>query len=187
MFEPNPNHSQYFGFFNRCHPANDNAYLVDSAVRLFNAALSRGRFARVKRWITHRSGQLLDLDNLYGTYMRAQYYGGIRAVALKKICGSLGRITDFDCDFNPLGNRLRDRWQSIAMAHLHNTGLKPVELIEIDDCYYVQDGHHRISVAHTLGKFAIDAEVTVWVLPQSLPTGVGQRVEPQVQLIQTLS
>lgn len=186
MFEPNPNHSQYYGFFNHSHVTNDNTDLVYRAVHLFNAALARGRFERFIRWIKHQSGQLLDLNHLYGTHMRAQYYGGIQAVALKKIRGSLGRTGDFDCDFNPLDSRLRDRWQSVAMAWLHNTGLKPVELIEVDDCYFVLDGHHRISVARALGKCAIDAEVTVWVLPRSLPTAINQHAEPQVQIIQSL-
>jgi len=187
MFESYPNHSQYCGFFDPSHRLNDHADLIFRAIRLFNAALSRGRFARFKRLFSRKSGRLLDLNNLFGTHMRAQYYGGVRAVALHKICGSLGRTADFDCDFNPLDSRLRDRWQSIAMACLHNTGLKPVELILIGDCYYVQDGHHRISVAHALGKCAIDAEVTVWVLPQSMPIVVGQRAEAQVQFVETLS
>lgn len=187
MFEPNPNTSQYFGFFNRSYSANENADLVDRAVRLFNTAISRGRFASFKRWINHKSGQLLDLNNVCSTHVRAQYYGGVRAVALKNIRGSLGRTGDFDCDFNPLDNRSRDRWQSIAMAYLHNTFLKPVELIQVGDCYFVQDGHHRISVARALGCWAIDAEVTVWVVPQYPPKTAGQRAEPQVQIIQTLS
>ena len=186
MFEPNPNYSQYYGFFNHSHVINEDADLVYRAVRLFNAALTRGRFERFKRWITHRSSQLFDLNHLYGIHMRAQYYGGVQAVALKKIRGSLGRTGDFDCDFNPLDSRLRDRWKSIAMACLHNTGLKPVELIQVDDSYYVLDGHHRISVAHALGKCAIDAEVTVWVLPDSLPLAISQPAKPQVQVIQSL-
>ena len=186
MFEPTPNLSQYYGFFNHSHVINEDADLVYRAVCLFNAALTRGRIERFKRWITRHSGQLLDLDQLYGIHMRAQYYGGVRAVALKKIRGSLGRTEDFDCDFNPLDSRLRDRWQSIAMAYLHNAGLKPVELIQVDDSYYVLDGHHRISVAHALGKCAIDAEVTVWVLPESLPSAISQPVEPQVQVIRSL-
>lgn len=187
MFEPNPNQSQYFGFFNRSPYQDENADLVYRAVRLFNAAISRGRFAHLKRWITRKSGQLHDLNHLHSTRLRGQYYAGIRPVALNKIKGSLGRTGDFDCDFNPLDNRLRDRWQSIAMAFLHNTCLKPVELIQVGDCYYVKDGHHRISVAHALGKCAIDAEVTVWELPQSLPTAANEFAEHSIQVVHTLS
>lgn len=87
MFDLDPNHSQFFGFFNRSRSLGDHTSLVYRAVRLFNRALSR----------------------------------------------------DFDCDFNPFDSRLRDRWQSIAIACLHNTGLKPVELIQLDDCCFVSE------------------------------------------------
>lgn len=181
MFEPNPNYPQFYGFFDRSYPGPETD-LVNRAVRLFNAAISRGRFANMKRWITRKSGHLLDLNQLQRVHLRGQYYDGIRPVALHKIRGSLGRMDDFDCDFNPLDIRLRDRWQSIAMACLHDNGLRPVELIRVGGCYYVVDGHHRISVARALGKWAIDAEVTVWVVPQSIPNDAVLRAEPQVQL-----
>lgn len=73
------------------------------------------------------------------------------------------------------------------MAYLHNRNLKPVDLIRVGECYFVQDGHHRISVAHALGQLAIDAEVTVWVIPQIPPMLASQQAEPQIQMIQTLS
>lgn len=187
MFELNPNRSACPNLFSRSLPADDHAHLVHRAVTLFNAARARERFARVKRFISRSSSQLRDLNNLPGIQMRAQSYGGLRSVELNKIHGSLGRTGDFDYDFNPLDDRSRDRWQSIAMAYLHNRNLKPVDLIQVGDCYFVQDGHHRISVAHALGQLAIDAEVTVWVLPHVPPTLASQQTEPQVQMVQTLS
>ena len=183
MFELNPNQSHSYGFFSHSYAFDDRAELIHRATRLFNLAMSRGRFARIKRWITRASGQLLDLNNLAVSNLRAQYYGGVRPVAIKKICGSLGRVNDFDCDFNPLDSRLRDRWRSIAMAYLHHIELQPVELIQVAERYFVLDGHHRISVAHTLGKCAIDAEVTVWSVLQSLPWNVYQYAEPQLQAV----
>jgi ParB-like chromosome segregation protein Spo0J len=36
--------------------------------------------------------------------------------------------------------------------------LPPVELIQVDG-FFVQDGHHRISVAKALGEDYVDAEV----------------------------
>jgi len=169
MFDQNSNELQAFRSCSRLQPLNDNSKLVFHAVRLFNTALGRGRLARIKRFFTHASGCLLDLNDMPGLQMRARYYGGLRAVALKKICGSLGRTSDFDCDFNPLDSRLRNRWQCIAMAFLHHRYLDPVELIQVDGCYFVKDGHHRISVARALGQSDIDAEVTIWEIPQTLP------------------
>ena len=187
MFELNPNPQQNFGYFKSSHPIDDNAALVYRAVHLFNKAISRGRFARMQRLITRTPGQLLDLNEIPGLNTRAQHYGGLHAVLIDKICGSLGRTGDFDCDFNPLDSRLRERWQSVAMAHLHNSGLSPVELIRVDECYFVRDGHHRISVARALGQCAIDAEVTVWEIPQTLPLESALSVGAQVSIAQTMS
>ena len=169
MFDRNSNDLQIFCHCSRLHPLNDNTKLIYRAVRLFNTAIERGRFARLKRFFTHDSSCLLDLKDIPGLQMSARHYGGLRAVALKKIRGSLGRTSDFDCDFNPLDSRLRDRWQSIAMAFLHHRYLEPVELIQVDDSYFVKDGHHRISVARALGQSDIDAEVTIWEVPRNLP------------------
>lgn len=187
MFELNPNPQQYFGYFKPSHPINDNAELVFRAVRLFNKAISQGRFARMKRLITRTPGQLLDLNEIPGIHTRAQHYGGLHAVLIGKIYGSLGRTEDFDCDFNPLDSRLRERWQSVAMAHLHNSGLSPVELIQVGERYFVQDGHHRISVARALGQCAIDAEVTVWDIPLTLSLEGVNHAVAQVQAVQTMS
>ena len=182
MFEFN-NH-QFFSFTQYGHVSNNNTDLVFCAVNLFNIAISRGQFARAKRWFTRTSGQLLDLNKIPGLHTRAQHFGGLRSVAIKKICGSLGRTKDFDCEFNPLDIRLRDRWQSVAIAHLHNSGLSPVELIQVGECYFVQDGHHRISVARALGQCAIDAEVTVWEFPTALPLEKAQWKDVQGKNVQ---
>ncbi|HSN74547.1 MAG TPA: transcriptional regulator, partial [Anaerolineae bacterium] len=77
-------------------------------------------------------------------------------------CGSMGRTGDFDHHFHPLDDRLRSRWISVAMARRQFIPLPPVSLVQVGACYFVQDGHHRISVARALGESAIDAEVIVW-------------------------
>lgn len=186
MFQSNPNYQQPLGYFKPSCPTNENVELVYRAVRLFNTAVSRGRFARVKRWITGTPGQLLDLNKMPDLHARAQHYGGVRPVLIENIRGSLGRAGDFDCDFNPLDGRLRERWQRIAMAYIHHVSLKPVELIQVDERYFVKDGHHRISVARALGQCAIDAEVTVWEIFHKLPE-VAQPVEFNFYSVQNCS
>jgi ParB-like chromosome segregation protein Spo0J len=42
--------------------------------------------------------------------------------------------------------------------------LPPVDLVELDGTYYVRDGHHRISVARSLGQDYIEAEITKMTL-----------------------
>ena len=46
-----------------------------------------------------------------------------------------------------------------VMAYQRQISLPPVELIQIDGDYFVMDGHHRLSVARTLGQQAIEAHV----------------------------
>jgi len=186
MFDLNANSPHPIGFSDRIYSLSDNVELMLRAVRLFSEAISRGRFARIKRRFTRAPGDLLNLDKMLGLSVRVSYYGGLHTVPIKKIRGSLGRITDFDRDFNPLTERLRDRWQSVAMAHLYNMGLRPVELIQVGDEYFVQDGHHRISVARALGQVAVDAEVIVWELKPSRPN-VTQPAGTHIRAVQNYS
>jgi ParB-like chromosome segregation protein Spo0J len=39
------------------------------------------------------------------------------------------------------------------------SSMPAVELVKVGSAYYVQDGHHRISVAHSLGQEAIEARI----------------------------
>jgi hypothetical protein len=101
--------------------------------------------------------------------VRSRSYGGLQDVAIDQICGSMDRIGDFDLRFHPLDDRLRGRWINIAMARFQAVPLPPVKLVQVGCCYFVEDGHHRISVARALGEAAIDAEVTVWDVHGPLP------------------
>jgi hypothetical protein len=89
-------------------------------------------------------------------------YTGVRSVPLDQIQGSEGRSTDFDRDFYPLQDRTRERWLGIARARRAGKSLPPVLLVQVDQVYYVRDGHHRISVARALGQRTIEAKVTIW-------------------------
>jgi hypothetical protein len=89
-------------------------------------------------------------------------HGGIKLVPVDKIRGSINRCHDFDADFRPLQEYTKERWVNIALAYSRDEGLPPVELVDLDDTYFVIDGHHRISVAKMLGQREIEAEVTVW-------------------------
>lgn len=46
--------------------------------------------------------------------------------------------------------------------------LPPVALIQVGEVYFVEDGHHRISVAKLWGEHEIEAEVTIWEMVGSL-------------------
>jgi len=98
-----------------------------------------------------------------GRKLIQQHALGTHSVALERIVGSVGRVEDFDRDFFPRNTRTINRWLQIALAFYKGIGLPAVELIKVDDNYYVKDGHHRISVASTHGQTFIDAAVTQMV------------------------
>ncbi|MEW6181129.1 MAG: hypothetical protein AB1522_14530 [Chloroflexota bacterium] len=132
------------------------------ALKLFQQARDRAFFYRLKNAVLRRLGRLFDLNSLPLGNIRSRHYSGIRAVPIAQIFGTLGRSEDFDNQFHPLTNRSRDRWVAIAMVRFQNQPLDAVKLIQVGNRYFVEDGHHRISVARALGQAEIDAEVTVW-------------------------
>jgi hypothetical protein len=85
---------------------------------------------------------------------------GLQVVPLDMIVGTVGRAVDFDRDFRPTSARLRSRWERIAAAQRRGEALPPVSLFQVGELYFVRDGHHRVSVAKSLGRDDIDAYVT---------------------------
>jgi len=92
---------------------------------------------------------------------------GVRIVPISQIRGSEGRTGDFDRYFNPLQRHTEGRWLNIALARLNDVSLPPVKLIQLGEYYFVQDGHHRLSVARAFGQTDIDAEVTLWLVSRA--------------------
>ncbi|QQQ77253.1 chromosome partitioning protein ParB [Saccharothrix sp. 6-C] len=85
---------------------------------------------------------------------------GLRVVRLDSIVGSVDRTRDFDRRFRPTSARVRERWQRLALAQRRGEAVPPIEVYRVGDLHFVQDGHHRVSVAHALGLEVIDAYVT---------------------------
>jgi hypothetical protein len=84
---------------------------------------------------------------------------GLQIVPLDAIVGTVDRGVDFDRGLRPTSARLRSRWERIAAAQRRGEALPPVSLYKIGDLYFVRDGHHRVSVAKSLGRHDIDAYV----------------------------
>ena len=85
---------------------------------------------------------------------------GLTIVPLDSIVGTVDRTADFDRGFRPTSPRLRSRWERINAAQRRGEALPPVSLYKVGDLYFVRDGHHRVSVAKSLGREDIDAYVT---------------------------
>ncbi len=137
---------------------------------LYARSLDRGRRGQAWSALTGRSRRLLALAEIDTTCtVEAHCYAEIQSVPICQISGSQGRSYDFDCDFNPLQDHTKIRWLGIATARKRGKVLPPVELIQVGDLYFVQDGHHRISVAQALGQRDIEAQVTLWQVARPLP------------------
>jgi hypothetical protein len=89
-----------------------------------------------------------------------EHYLGQRVVGLDSIVGTVDRTREFDRSFRPLSRRVRGRWERIAAAQRRGESMPPISLYKIGELYFVRDGHHRVSVARSLGRQDIDATVT---------------------------
>jgi hypothetical protein len=115
------------------------------------------RLARRLSWQIHAPRTLRSLcehDFLPGGPRRMQ------VVPLASIVGTVDPTTEFDARFRPASQRLRRRWERIALANRKGIALPPIDLRHGPDGYYVVDGRHRVSVARYLGYRDIDAWVT---------------------------
>ena len=87
---------------------------------------------------------------------------GVNDIPIEQIVGTLNRQSDFDHKFRPLKKYLRDRWVNVYLS-LDRDGWPPIVVHKVGENYYVEDGHHRVSVARLLGMAYIQARV--WEYP----------------------
>ena len=103
---------------------------------------------------------------------RAQHDLGIQTIALDSIVGTVDRRSDeFDRAFRPRSRRLRERWARVAAVRRRGEDLPPIEVYRVGDLHFVEDGHHRVSVARALGDTTIEARV------REIRTAVGAHPE----------
>lgn len=123
------------------------------ARKLFERALRAGKNKRRNAGV---------LPNITEETRHSQHYLGAQSIDITQIGGSVNKSNDFDTQFNPLSEHIEARWVKVATAMINGIDLPPIELILANGIYYVVDGHHRISVARTIGMNYLDAIVTVW-------------------------
>lgn len=129
--------------------------------QLFRQERRAAFWQRIWRRLRGQPNDLLELTS-FQQHIRliGSHYCGLQPVSFEQIVGSECRCQDFDASFHPLREHNRMRWQQIAFLCLTHQPLPPVELTRIQERFFVRDGHHRISVARSLGQTAIDAEIT---------------------------
>ena len=99
---------------------------------------------------------------------------GLKTIPLEAIVGTVDSSRDFDRRFRPTSGRVRERWERLALAQRRGEPIPPIDVYRVGDMYFVQDGHHRVSIAIATGATTIEAYVTE-VLTQLPPTGIRGR------------
>ncbi len=139
-----------------------------------------GLAARV-RGATDDVVQSMSFDEVVAALgRRGEHYAGTRVIPLDAIVGSVDKVKDFDRRFRPTSTRSRERWERLARASRKGEEIPPIEVYQVGDYYFVRDGHHRVSVARSLGVKLIEARVTV-VDTLLTPVGVGAREELELK------
>ena len=120
-----------------------------------------------------RNNRLVPLDEVIGTAAsRAERRLGLQTIPLDTIVGTVDSRRDFDRRFRPTTNRVRPRWERLALAQRHGEPIPPIEVYRVGSQHFVSDGHHRVSVAAATGQPVIDAYVTE-ILTAGLPEPAG--------------
>lgn len=111
---------------------------------------------------------------------RAENYLGTKVIPLDAIVGSVDKVRDFDRRFRPTSARSRQRWERLARASRTGEVIPPIDVYQVGDYYFVSDGHHRVSVARSLGVDLIEAHVTA-IETFLAPVGIGARADLELK------
>jgi hypothetical protein len=128
----------------------------------------RARRRRVLAALAHRlrgqphdSDRLLPLDEVAGALgTGSERQLGLQTIPLDTIVGTVDSRRDFDRHFRPTSNRVRERWEQLALAQRRGAAIPPIEVYRVGGLHFVSDGHHRVSIAAATGQQTIDAYVT---------------------------
>ena len=104
---------------------------------------------------------ILPLDEVLAALgRRGERRLGLQTIRLDNIVGTVDSTRDFDRKFRPTSGRVRERWERLALAQRRGESIPPIDVYQVGDLYFVEDGHHRVSIALASGAKTIDAYVT---------------------------
>jgi hypothetical protein len=120
-----------------------------------------GALARRLRFRRGDCDRIVPLDEAAGPLgWRGERHLGLQTIPLDTIVGTVDSRQAFDRHFRPTSNRVRHRWERLALAQRRGEPIPPIEVYRLGDLHFVSDGHHRVSVAAATGQKVIDAYVT---------------------------
>jgi hypothetical protein len=103
---------------------------------------------------------------------RGQRDLGLQVVRLDTIVGTVDRTRDFDRRFRPTTGRSRQRFERLGAAARRGEDWPPIDLYRVGEAHFVQDGHHRVAVARSMGIPSLEAHVTEILVGVSTSTSL---------------
>ena len=136
-------------------------HLEQQVASTYRKARRKEAYHRLRRLVLGETpSQLVDFDELRDRLrLFEQSYWGIRPIPVEKIVGSVSRAEDFDRDFLPRADHIRQRWLQLERA-FPDSNFPPIQVYKVRDVYFVSDGHHRVGIARQRGVEFLDAEIT---------------------------
>lgn len=156
------------------------------AIEDFDRARRWAKWAKFWATLRRQESQLLSFDTMK-PFLGSKRYRGIQEIPVQSIVGSIGRVGDFDRNFRPLDSVSYNRWGQIYVL-AHWQGWPPIEVHKVGNLYFVEDGHHRVSVARQLKNKTIEAivwdyDIAVTFDPNISPDNLVSQLECRRQLL----
>lgn len=95
-------------------------------------------------------------DEVDGRKLISRSYKGIRAIDVNRIVGSVGRCRP---DHTISVDKYSERYKRIKKALEEMQCLPAIKVYDLDNEYYILDGHHRVEACKEIGMEFLDAEV----------------------------
>ncbi len=132
------------------------------ALRDFHYARKQAVMQQILARVRGKEEKLLDFhqvqQKLGSTGMTIAH--GLQEIPLEKIVGSVDRYEEFTRSFLPKRDSDEERWTGVRTAVSNMAGMPPIDVYQVGDAYFVQDGNHRVSITRHLGGKTISARVT---------------------------
>ncbi|MBN1888070.1 MAG: universal stress protein [Thermoflexales bacterium] len=154
-----------------------------SALDNFRRARQRAAMEEIVARLAGRSADLLSFEQARQKLRaKGSQPQGLREIPLDAIVGSTGRYYDFTRSFLPRCDSDAERWARVEMAVGELASMPPIWVYKIGQAYFVDDGHHRVSVARTLGAkhiraYVIEVRTKVPLSPSDQPDDLIWKAE----------
>lgn len=149
-------------------------------IRQFEQARWQARVQAITSRLTGKDTRIIPFDAIR-TALRQQnpMYRGIQQIPVDQIVGSVGRYHEFNREFLPLNDSLRERWVNVTSLAI-TSGWPPIDVYKVGEAYFVKDGNHRVSVSRQLHIPTIEAHI--WEFPEDLPIDPNGKIEDMLML-----